>query len=416
MRVRWNKQWVAALFLGLLGMRQLPAQQGGPGLSADQQLLLNSQREIVEHSIYRLQTADVVSGALGALKRELGERHSEFFPEQVPQKPGQALARFMEVIRALAASSAGKNDGFTVTGLIERSLGAYCRSLDPYSDYIESGTARKLEELSDPSYIGVGVTFRKVAGKFYCRPFEGAPADRSGMLEEDELLAINGDAVAAMSLVEVASRVSGPAETKVVLRVRHKNGQAEDLEVLREKVNSASIEVNETRNGVHIIIRRIDDEGYEALRNLVRAMRPQRSVILDLRGCGGGDLGISVAIAELFLPVDALIVRLETVAGKESLYSRNKAPYAAKNLLLLQDKFTASGAELIIAALQAHPGLSVETRGEKSFGKGLLQRQIQVSRGGILEITEARMFGPRGESWDGRGLHPSSSAPVDAPF
>jgi len=110
------------------------------------------------------------------------------------------------------------------------------------------------------------------------------------------------------------------------------------------------------------------------------------------------------------------VVRLETSAGRESLYSRNKSPYSAKGMLILQNKFTASGAELIIAALQGHPGLRVETRGEKTFGKGLLQRQIQVVRGGILEITEAKMYGPRGEFWDGNGLEPSSKKAVDDPF
>lgn len=216
------------------------AQQAKSGLTPDQQLLFNSQREIVDHSLYKLQTVDVVSGALEALKRELGAEFSGFFPREVPQKAGQALAKFMEVARAISVSAQGQSAGLSVAGLIERSMRAYCRSLDPYSDYIDSATARKLEELNNPQYIGVGVTFRKVGGAFFCRPFEGAAADRSGILEDDELLAIDGEGVGRMTLLEVASRMSGPAESKVVMRVRHKSGLTEDLQVLRERVKSNS--------------------------------------------------------------------------------------------------------------------------------------------------------------------------------
>lgn len=416
MSLKWITRPAFALVSLVSCLPVASAQPERSGLTPDQQLLLNLQKEIVDHSIYKPQTADVVTGALGALQRDLGEGYAGFFPQDVPQKPGQALATFMEVTRAIASSPRGTAEGFTVFGLIERSFGAYCRTLDPYSDYIDSGSARKLEELSNPHYIGVGITFRKVREGFFCRPFEGSAADRSGVLEDDELLAVNGEAVAKMSLLEVVSRVSGAAETMVALRVRHKTGVIEELKILRESVKSKSIEVSEARNGVSIFVRRIDEEGFDELKSVIKALRPNLPVTLDFRGCGGGDLELSVAIAELFLPANSLIVRLETRTGKETLLSRNKAPYATNKLLVLQDGFTASGAELIIAALQGSPKLRVESRGAKSFGKGLVQRQIQVVRGGILEISEAKMYGPQGEFWDGSGLQPSSKKAVDAPF
>jgi len=391
------------------------SQQARPVLSADQQLLLNIQREIVEHSIHKLQTSDVVRGALHALSRDLGGTYSAFFTDEVPDQFGQALAMFMEVLRKVAGSDSGKAAGLSVTGLIENSMGAYCRSLDPYSDYIDFATAQRLESLSNPQYIGVGVTFRRAAGAYLCRPFEGAAADRAGVLEGDVLLAIDGQSAAQMPLLEVAARISGQPESKVVLTVRHASGVVEEKPILRERVKSNPVEVAETSNGVVISVRRIDEASYEELKNTVKSLRPNRSVTLDFRGCGGGELGISVGIAELFLPAEAPIARLETLKGRELLFSRNRTPYVPSKLTLLQDGLTASGAELIIAALNNNPALRAESRGQTSFGKGLLQRQIQVVRGGILEITEARMYGPAGEFWDGKGLRPSSSKSPEEP-
>jgi carboxyl-terminal processing protease len=390
-------------------------QQARAPLSPEQQLLLNIQKEIVDHSLYKLQTSDVVRGALGSLNRDLGAEYDGFFREEVPEQFGQALALFMEVLRKVAGSAPGRAAGLSVAGLIERSMGAYCRTLDAYSDYLDAATAQRLESLSDPQYIGVGISFRRVSGAYECRPFEGAAADRAGVLEGDILLAVDGHSTAQMPLLEVAARVSGKPESTVVLTVRHATGVVEEKPILRERVRSSPVEVSEGNQGVVIVVRRIDESSYEELKNIVKSLRPKRPVTLDFRGCGGGELGVSVGIAELFLPAEAPIARLETLKGRELLFSRNRAPYVPSKLVLLQDGQTASGAELIIAALLHQPALHAESRGHATFGKGLLQRQIQVVRGGILEVTEARMYGPVGEFWDGKGLRPSSSKTPEEP-
>ena len=405
----------AGLLVGTALCALASAQPARAALSPEQQLLLNIQREIVDHSLYKLQTADVVRGALTALNRDLGGAYDGFFSEEVPGQFGQALAMFMDVLRNVSTSAPGRAAGLSVAGLVERSMGAYCRSLDAYSDYLDSATAHRLESLSDPHYIGVGISFRRVSGAYVCRPFEGAAADRAGVVEGDILLAIDGQSTDQMPLLEVAARVSGQPESRVVLTVRHASGVVEEKPMLRERVRSNPVEVTETTQGVVIVVRRIDEGSYEELKNIVKSLRPNRPLTLDFRGCGGGELGVSVGIAELFLPADAPVARLETLKGRELLFSRNRAPYVPSKLLLLQDGQTASGAELIIAALHHHPAFRAESRGQTTFGKGLLQRQIQVVRGGILEVTEARMYGPAGEFWDGKGLRPSSSKTPEEP-
>jgi carboxyl-terminal processing protease len=406
---------VAAALVGVAFCASGLCEQTRRPLAPEQQLLLNIQKEIVDHSLYRLETSDVVRGALAALNQDLGGAYSGFFRDEVPEQFGQALAMFMEVLRNVVGSAPGRAAGFTVTGLIERSMAAYCRTLDDYSDYIDSATAQRVESFSDTQYIGVGISFRRVSGAYECRPFEGAAADRAGVAQGDILLAIDGSSTAQMSLLEVAARISGQAGSNVVLTVRHATGVVEEKTILRERIRSAAVEVIDTTQGVLIVVRRIDEGSYEEIKNLIKTLSANRPLTLDFRGCGGGELGISAGIAELFLPAESPIARLETRNGREFLFSRNRTPYVPSKLILLQDALTASGAELIIAALRQHPSLRAESRGSTTFGKGLLQRQIKVARGGVLEVTEARMYGPAGEYWDGKGLRPSSSKAPEEP-
>lgn len=317
-------------------------------------------------------------------------------------------------MRELAKSPEAEANKWSVSDLIEKALGGYCRSLDPYSDYLNAETARKLEDLSNPNYIGIGITFRKANGRFFCKPFEGAAAERAGVGENDELLAIDATPVDRLSLLEVAALIEGPPQNKVVLTLkRHKSEKVERLSVDRERVQSLAVEVSESSAyGILTVVRRIDEKSLEELKRLTESFPPNQALTLDFRGCGGGDLGVSVAIAELFLPERARIAALESLKGKEVLLSRNSHPYIPKKLILLQDGMTASGAELIIAALLEHHAKRAESRGERTFGKGLIQRQIQVVRGGLLEITDARIYGPTGQFWDGKGLLPTSSKPI----
>ncbi len=393
------------------------SQERKSNLSPEQQLLLNAQRELVEHSVYGLQTHEIVSGMLQTLREELGEWSARYFPKHIPEVFGESLAKCMEVMRELANSPEGRSQMWSISDLIEKALGCYCRSLDPYSDYLTAATARKLEDLANPNYIGIGITFKKENARILCRPFEGAAAERAGVVENDELLAIDNNSVNRLSLLEIAALIEGPPQKQVILTLRrHTSQKVENLSVDRERVKSLAVDVSESPSGILTVIRRIDEKSLEELKQLTESFPPNQALTLDFRGCGGGDLGVSVAIAELFLPERSPIAELESLKGKEILLSRNNHPYIPKKLTLLQDRMTASGAELIIAALLEHHAKRAESRGERTFGKGLIQRQIQVARGGLLEITDARIYGPTGQFWDGKGLLPTSSKPISREF
>lgn len=407
--------WLAAILASLTLASLTFAQDPGAGLSDEQQLILNLHDEIVDYCVYRPKTRDIVSGALRALSRELGQKYAPYFPREIPATPPEALATFMQAVRTVAQSEEGLRAGFTVKGVIERSIRGYCRSLDPYSDYTDEATARGFARVRDPDYMGIGITFRRLNERFLCTPFAGSAADLAGVVDGDELLEVDGRPVRGMTLLELAGRVGGEAGTVVKLKLKHRDGLVEEVTATREPISSTPITLTETERGVRVSLRRINDRAFEDLRTLLTSIGPSRRLTLDLRSCGGGEFKAAVRIAELFLPEHKVIAKLETARGSEKLLSGNRAPYRPAKLILLQDEATASGAELIITALLSHAPLKAESRGFKTFGKGVVTQEIAVVRGGVLQITEARMYGPNDEYWDGEGLPPSSDSSVEAP-
>ena len=119
----------------------------------------------------------------------------------------------------------------------------------------------------------------------------------------------------------------------------------------------------------------------------------------------------------MFLPTDTVIAKLETIQETKTLRSNNPAPYLPAKLSILQDRFTAGGAEIIVVALLDYPPLKAVSYGETTYGKGVAQQTVKVSgkdsngetvvQAGILKITDSRIYGPKGEFWDGIGLPPS---------
>jgi len=391
------------------------ARAEGEKLAPEIQLFRDATDSIVNRCVYQPREPAVISGALRALESRLRPAFAEYFPNSIPPEEDIA-AVYIGTLRKIAESDEARSAGLTLKALVERSIDGYCRTLDAYSEYADEETARRIHEANNPDYVGIGITFRRMREGFYCVPFPGGTAHLAGVLRDDELLEIDGENVRAMTLLEISARLSGRAGTTVRLKTKHKEGSTDVFEIAREPVVSTPVTFEEGDGFVKIGFRRINERACDDLRQLLRSLGNGRALILDFRGCPGGEFSAAIRIAELFLPEKTVIAKVETTAGREPELSRNRAPYRASALRLLQDELTASGAELIIAALISHRDLvKAESRGEKTYGKGVATRPIKLEGGGILKITDSRVFGPQDEYWDGEGLVPSSEAKPLAP-
>jgi carboxyl-terminal processing protease len=368
---------------------------------------------IVAKCIYRPKPEDVVWGALAGLARELGPDKAKYFPEKMAGPIDEAMETYVGVMRTLE-----DNLHIPLKTLVARSIRAYCRNLDRYSDYDDFETWARSNEAGKFDYVGTGMAlFERPGQGFLLDPFPDSPAERAGIVSGDYLLEVNGISVKGMSKAEVFAACLGKEGTKVAIKVQHADQTVGTINVVREKMTTSPLRVEHTASGIQVACPgEITNQAVEDFRTLLRSERPGENLTIDFRGCPGGTVDAGVALASLFLPTDAIIGKLETVNGQEKLISTNKTPYHPSKLIILQDRFTASAAELIIAALVSNRGLSVETQGERTYGKGVTQRQVEIfaddngTAAGILLITDTRVYGPNNEVWDGEGLPPTAEA------
>ena len=405
---------LTSLLLASLSVRgEEPSVEG----RAEFQLFRNAMNDIVTRCIYRVSQRDVLVGALKALKQELGPKFTATLPSDYERKTDEEdWLIYQRTLRELAHASEINQ---SLKNLVELSLRGYCRTLDRYSGYDSYETWQKLQEFGEPDYVGVGVTV--IEGReegFVCEPIRGGPADRAGLDQGDHLLAVNEHAVRGATRLQIRMWLGETQEHSVQLRVRHRDGAEETVAVPKEQISYTPVSVEENESGVQISLRALSERGVADLREALRSIGPSKTITLDLRGCGGGPVQFATAVASMFLPANSVVGKLETLAGTETIRSNTSAPYRPAKLSILQDRLTASGAELIIVALRSYAPLKAESYGEKTYGKGVAQRVIKVSgknregteivQAGILTITDSRIYGPHDEVWDDVGLQPSS--------
>lgn len=373
------------------------------------EVFLAAEENIVAQCVYRLKPEEVVWGALAGLARDLGPDYARFFPSKGSGSFDEARDTYWLTLLAL-----GDERKIPLKTLVARSIRAYCRSIDHYSDYDDFETYAKEKESERFNYVGIGVSLvlRKTEG-FILNPFPDGPAERAGIVGGDYLLEVNGVSVRGMSINEVVVRCAGKEGTRVTLKIRHADNTEEPMPVVREKMTASPLKLSKIASGWLVTCSNfISNQSVEDFRTMLRSLRNGEVLTIDFRGCPGGTVKAGVDMASLFLPADAIIGKLETANGQEKLISANKTPYRPSKLTILQDRFTASAAELVIVALTSDRRLHVETRGERTFGKGVTVMQVDCAdasgrTAGILSITYSRMYGPNNEGWDGEGLPPT---------
>ena len=402
-RHRWVLALLAAAALATpAGARELMQKESDSAF----RFFLNVKEELVQRCIYRPSEVKIVAESLNGLARELDPEFAPYFPEKLPATFREAFEKYQVAIRKLARTEAMEKR--TIQEIVEQSLRAYCRTLDRYSDYDDLASSIREKALKKPDYVGVGMTIERTAEGFGCFPFPGGPADLAGCISGDRLLEVNGTSVRGRNAADVGSMFPGSEGTSVRIRVRHaSDGKEETLEVKRGPISTSFISVEQGNGRATVRLRWLTDATVKDLRAFLRATRPGQPLTIDFRGCHGGELTAAVAVAELFLPAGATICTIETRAGKEVFRSANATPFRATPLIILQDKGTMSGAELVTVALVTSPEVRAESRGERSYGKGVTLSEVEVVGGGRLRFADGRIYGPHGEFWDGEGLPPS---------
>lgn len=292
--------------------------------------------------------------------------------------------------------------------LTHSAITSLLHALDPHSNYFDAAEWKELLDEQQSGYAGIGTSISSFerngsTDTYIVSTFAGTAARRAGLRFGDRITAVNGVSTAGLSIDAVRDKIRGPIGTGVTVTVeRADTRQLEAVTLRRGSVAQPSIPDSYIlQPGVGYIDL---SEGFnyttaDEFNNAVRALQRQgmRSLILDLRGNGGGIVDQAVKVAERFLPAGSLIVsqRGRTAADEREWRSSNPSPLTLP-LVLLVDENTASASEIVAGALQDQDRALIV--GEKTFGKGLVQNVIDLPLNTGLTLTAARYYTPSGRS------------------
>ena len=287
--------------------------------------------------------------------------------------------------------------------LVEDGIKGMIEKLDPHSSYM---TAKEVKEANEPlqgNFEGIGVQFNMVEDTLLViQPVIGGPSEKQGIIAGDRIVSVNDTAIAGVSMPkeEIMRRLRGPKGTKVNLGVVRR-GIADTLRfvVTRDKIPVKSIDAAYMiRPGIGYI--RIGSFGAQTHEEFCQSIMKltgegMQSLILDLQENGGGYLHAAVAIANEFLADNELIVYTQGRRVPRNEYrAQGNGLFEKGKVVVLVDSYSASAAEIVTGAIQDQDrGLVV---GRRSYGKGLVQRPIDLPDGSMLRLTIAHYYTPSG--------------------
>lgn len=287
--------------------------------------------------------------------------------------------------------------------LEENAIKGLLESLDPHSTYI---SVAEFHEATDPllgSFEGIGVQFRiendTVA---VILPIANGPSEKIGIRAGDRIVKIEGKNVAGIKIStnDVMRKLKGAKGTQVNISVFRRGVKGLiDYTITRDVIPTYSMDIAYMAEpGIGYIklnnfSATTHDEVHAALEQLKGS--GMKSLILDLRGNGGGYLTAAVDLADEFLPKGRMIVYTKGAHhAKEDFYSDGQGLFEQGTLVVMIDEFSASASEIVTGAIQDNDrGIIL---GRRSFGKGLVQEQMNMKDGSAVRLTVARYYTPSG--------------------
>ena len=335
------------------------------------------------------------------------------------QKMGNTAARKLQMAEFAIANL--YVDSVDENKLVEEAIIRMLAQLDPHSTYNDAEEVKKMNEPLQGNFEGIGVQFQMIEDTLLIiQPVSNGPSEKVGILAGDRIIAVNDSAIAGvkMSTEDIMARLRGPKDSEVKLTIVRRGVDDPLLfTVKRDKIPILSLDASymiQPKTG-YIRINRFGATTAEEFTAALKALQKQgmKDLILDLQGNGGGYLNAAIDLANEFLQQKELIVYTEgRTSQRSNFYARGTGNFKNGRLIVLVDEYSASASEIVTGAIQDWDrGVVV---GRRTFGKGLVQRPIDLPDGSMIRLTIARYYTPSGRciqkpydhtaNLDGRGL------------
>ena len=287
--------------------------------------------------------------------------------------------------------------------LVESAIIGMLEELDPHSTYSNAEEVKKMNEPLQGNFDGIGIQFNMAEDTlFVIQPVSGGPSEKVGIRAGDRITHVNDTLIAGVKMTtdDITRRLKGPKGTKVHVKVLRKGvDELLGFTIERDKIPVYSLDASYmmTPKIGYIKINRFGATTHQEFMDALASLKGQglQDLILDLQGNGGGYLNAAIDIANEFLGAGELIVYTEGRRNpRREFFAKGDGKHQSGRVVVLVDEFSASASEIVAGAVQDWDrGLVV---GRRSFGKGLVQRPIDLPDGSMIRLTVARYYTPAG--------------------
>jgi len=283
--------------------------------------------------------------------------------------------------------------------LMDKAIKSMLADLDPYTNYFNEADVARFKINNTGEYTGIGAMISRKEGKTFIRePYKGYAADKAGLKAGDELVQIN-DVILADFKEDASQLLKGSKNTKLEVKYK-RNGELKSTQIILDEVELKAVPfygMTDEKTG-YIVLSQFNAKASTETKEALLKLKDQGAtqIILDLRGNPGGLLHEAVNICNLFVPANEIIVTTKSKIQKHNnTYKTTKQPIDLDiPLAILVDGKSASASEIVSGALQDLDRAVVI--GSRSFGKGLVQRPIDLTYGTQLKVTISRYYTPSG--------------------
>lgn len=296
-------------------------------------------------------------------------------------------------------------DDVNTDSIVDVTVNGILENLDPHSTYIPKEDLERITESMKGDFVGIGINFYPYKDTIaVIKPTEDGPSERAGIMSGDRILMADGDTIYGKNITNdmIADKLKGDKNTKVKLSVFRK-GEDDLLEftIKRKSIAIKSVDAAYmlTDDLGFIKINRFAESTFKEFKSALEELKEQGAtkLVLDLRDNPGGFLGIAEQIADEFLEDNKLILFTKDKQGREErTYATSRGDFEEGEIYILINENSASASEVIAGALQDNDkGIIV---GRRSYGKGLVQREMALGDGSAVRLTVSRYYTPTGRS------------------
>ncbi|KAA5827665.1 S41 family peptidase [Algibacter amylolyticus] len=296
-------------------------------------------------------------------------------------------------------------DDINTDSIVDVTVNGILENLDPHSVYIPKEDMARVAEEMKGDFVGIGVSFYTYKDTIaVIRAIENGPSAKAGILGGDRIVMADGDSLYGKNIAdgEIIKKLKGAKNSKVKLKV-YRRGEPELLEftIKRGEIPIKSVDAAYmlTEKLGYIKINRFAESTYKEFKAGIEKLEAlgATEIALDLRNNPGGFLGIAEKIVDEFLEDDKLILFTKNKRGDiEESFATSKGDFEDGKVYVLIDENSASASEIVAGALQDNDKGTIV--GRRSYGKGLVQREMDLGDGSAVRLTVSRYYTPTGRS------------------